>query len=104
MQAILLASFAVLAGQLASFGNQTERGKKLSLPRITAQLSIMPAAASLIGAYGSENNWPVFLILGAGVATGWMGFSAVALFVEAAVRAFKALVGLPTHGGKDDPK
>lgn len=70
----LLALFAVAAGQIGRLGQKLERGDAVGFRQIIIELSMFPAFGSLTGALGVELDWPIWLILGAGITAGWLGF------------------------------
>lgn len=71
---ILLALFAVSAGQIGRLGQKLERGDRIGMRHVIIELSMFPAFGSLVGAFGVEMGWPIWLILAAGIAAGWLGF------------------------------
>lgn len=71
---IMLALFAVAAGQIGRLGQKLERGETVGWRHVIVELSMFPAFGAMAGALGVEMGWPIWIILGAGITAGWLGF------------------------------
>jgi hypothetical protein len=102
---VLLALFAVAAGQIGRLGQKLERGEAIGWRNIIIELSMFPAFGSLTGALGVEMGWPIWVILGLGITAGWLGFFTFRLIVTVALRFIRVAVNEATSTSKqDEPK
>lgn len=92
---IVLALFAVAAGQIGRLGQRLERGQKIGWRNVIIELSMFPAFGAMTGAVGSEMQWPIWVILGAGITAGWLGFLTFRLIS----RLFLGLARFVVSGG-----
>lgn len=88
---ILLALFAVAAGQIGRLGQKLERGDPVGIRQVIIELSMFPAFGSLTGALGVELNWPIWVILGAGITAGWLGFFTFRIIITVALRLLRLI-------------
>lgn len=75
--------FAVAAGQVGRLGQKLEKGGAIGWRQVIVELSMLPAFASLGGAYAAEAAWPVWAVLGSGITAGWLGFGSFKLLTAA---------------------
>jgi len=88
---ILLALFAVAAGQIGRLGQKLERGEVIGWRNVIIELSMFPAFGSLTGALGVELGWPIWMILGAGISAGWLGFFTFKLIVGGTTKLIRVI-------------
>ncbi len=72
----LLMLFAVVSGQIARLGHTYERTNEApTFGKVAIELSMLPAFASLGGAWAAHNQWPIWAVIGVGLMAGWLGFA-----------------------------
>ncbi len=76
-----LMTFAVMAGQIGRLGQKLEKGGVIGLRQVFIELSMLPAFASLGGAYAVEMGWPAWAVLASGISAGWLGFGSFKLLI-----------------------
>ncbi|GGE75222.1 hypothetical protein [Sphingomonas prati] len=81
--------FAVASGQIGRLGRRMEQDLPVGRKQIMVELTMLPAFGALGGALAAEYDWPVYFILGAGIAAGWTGFGTFRLLVGAVRAALK---------------
>lgn len=96
--AFVLMVLAVASGQIGRLGQRYERGDVVGRKQIIVEMTMLPAFGALGGALAAEYSWPIWMILGAGIAAGWTGFGTFRLIVAAA-----RFVGQQMAGIKTDP-
>lgn len=75
--------FAVGAGQVGRLGQKLEKGGTIGWRQVLVELSMLPAFASLGGAYAAEQDLPRWAILAIGITSGWLGFGSFKLLTGA---------------------
>jgi hypothetical protein len=92
--------FGIAAGQFARIGQRVDRGERLRLRHLLAELTMLPAFGSLGGVLATAQGWPVWAQLGFGIAAGWMGFGMFGLIIgglrQAAARFLDSTHGIGT--------
>jgi hypothetical protein len=86
--AFALMVFAVASGQIGRLGRRYEQDLPVGRKQILVELTMLPAFGAL-GAVAAEYDWPVYFILGAGIAAGWTGFGTFRLIVGVVRAALK---------------
>ncbi|WBH17038.1 hypothetical protein [Sphingomonas radiodurans] len=92
--AFVLMAFAVASGQIGRLGQRYERGQAVGRKKVIVELTMLPAFGALGGALAAEYSWPIWTILGAGIAAGWTGFGTFRLVVAAARFAGQQMAGM----------
>ena len=85
--------FAIVAGQIARLGYKVERGGTVSWGQTIIEASMLPAFGALGGALAQKHDMPVWMVLGAGIMAGWLGFGLFKLAAEIAVDAIRKKMG-----------
>jgi hypothetical protein len=92
--AFALMLFAVASGQIGRLGQKYERGGPVGRKQIVVEITMLPAFGALGGALAAEYAWPIWMILGAGIAAGWTGFATFRLIVVLVKTAGQQVSGL----------
>ena len=72
-------------------GSKVERGEQLSRRTAFIELSMLPAFGSMVGAFASEKQLPVWQILALGITAGWLGFFTFRLVAKAVVGGLRLI-------------